>query len=197
MKNSQTSCWHGGRHWRSSGPISHKRRKRSFLPHPWQSPPHLSSLLFVALKDSTAYCQFCQLAAVVFTLSLLSSFLSFSTVCLQAVFVFFFLLEPGSMLCSSCCFRCDFAVVDPGEVPPLILRPNRKKIFWRPPPSPPPYLKFWIQHCFVPNLLKILLCACIEMVTVASSPRPSSAAEVETDTEYLKTARKGGGHKGW
>ena len=138
MKNSQTSCWHGGRHWRSSGPISHKRRKRSFLPHPWQSPPHLSSLLFVALKDSTAYCQFCQLAAVVFTLSLLSSFLSFSTVCLQAVFVFFFLLEPGSMLCSSCCFRCDFAVVDPGEVPPLILRPNRKKIFWRPPPSPPP-----------------------------------------------------------
>ncbi|XP_073230892.1 uncharacterized protein [Porites lutea] len=34
-----------------------------------------------------------------------------------------------------------------------------------------------------------------EMVTVASSPRPSSAAEVETDTEYLKTARKGGGHK--
>ena len=35
------------------------------------------------------------------------------------------------------------------------------------------------------------------MVTVASSPRPSSAAEVETDTEYLKTARKGGGHKGW
>ena len=62
---------------------------------------------------------------------------------------------------------------------------------------PPPYLKFWIQHCFVPNLLKILLSACIEMVTVASSPRPSSAAEVETDTEYLKTARKGGGHKGW
>ena len=35
------------------------------------------------------------------------------------------------------------------------------------------------------------------MVTVASSPHPSSAAEVETDTEYLKTARKGGGHKGW
>ena len=65
------------------------------------------------------------------------------------------------------------------------------------PPPLPPYLKFWIQHFFVPNLLKILLCACIEMVTVASSPRPSSAAEVETDTEYLKTARKGGGHKGW
>ena len=35
------------------------------------------------------------------------------------------------------------------------------------------------------------------MVTVVSSPRPSSAAEVEIDTEYLKTARKGGGHKGW
>ncbi|CAH3128325.1 unnamed protein product [Porites lobata] len=53
----------------------------------------------------------------------------------------------------------------------------------------------WIRHCFVPNLLNILLCSCLEMVTVASSPRPSSAAEVETDTEYLKTARKGGGHK--
>ena len=52
-------------------------------------------------------------------------------------------------------------------------------------------------HDFVPILLKILLCTCIEMVTVASSPRSSSAAEVETDTEYLKTARKGGGHKGW
>ena len=64
-------------------------------------------------------------------------------------------------------------------------------------PPPPPYLKVWIQHCFVPNLLNILLCSCLEMVTVASSPRPSSAAEVETDTEYLKTARKGGGHKGW
>ena len=49
----------------------------------------------------------------------------------------------------------------------------------------------------MPNLFKILLCSCLEMVTVASSPRPSSAAEVETDTEYLKTARKGGGHKGW
>ena len=52
-------------------------------------------------------------------------------------------------------------------------------------------------HDFVPILLKILLCTCIEIVTVASSPRSSSAAEVETDTEYLKTARKGGGHKGW
>jgi len=37
-----------------------------------------------------------------------------------------------------------------------------------------------------------------EMVTVASSPRPSnldSSMEVETDTEYLKIAKKGGGHK--
>ena len=46
------------------------------------------------------------------------------------------------MLCSSCCFRCDFAVVDPGEVPSLIFRPNRKKIFWRLPPSP--YLRVWM-----------------------------------------------------
>ena len=70
-----------------------------------------------------------------------------------------------------------------------------EKIFFGDPPPPPP--PPCIRHCFVPNLLKILLHSCIEMVTVASSPRPSSAAEVETDTEYLKTARKGGGHKGW
>ena len=35
------------------------------------------------------------------------------------------------------------------------------------------------------------------MVTVASSPRPPSAVDVDTDTEYLKIAKKGGGHKGW
>ena len=40
---------------------------------------------------------------------------------------------------------------DPGERPrgpsllPLIFRP--KKIFWRPAPPPPPYLKVWIRHC--------------------------------------------------
>lgn len=37
------------------------------------------------------------------------------------------------------------------------------------------------------------------MVTVASSPRPAnldSSMDVETDTDYLKTAKKGGGHKG-
>ena len=34
------------------------------------------------------------------------------------------------------------------------------------------------------------------MVTVASSPRPSSAVDVETNTEYLKLAKKGGGHDG-
>ena len=37
------------------------------------------------------------------------------------------------------------------------------------------------------------------MVTVAASPRPSSAAssvDIETETEYLKIAKKGGGHKG-
>ena len=70
-------------------------------------------------------------------------------------------------------------------------------MFLETPPPPPLYLKVLIWHWFVPNLLNILLHSCIEMVTVASSPRPSSAAEVETDTEYLKTARKGGGHKGW
>ena len=38
-----------------------------------------------------------------------------------------------------------------------------------------------------------------EMVTVASSPRPSShdgSLEIEMNTEYLKIAKKGGGHKG-
>ena len=38
-----------------------------------------------------------------------------------------------------------------------------------------------------------------EMVTVATSPRPSSAdssREINTDTEYLQIAKKGGGHKG-
>ncbi|XP_078345349.1 uncharacterized protein LOC144630857 isoform X13 [Oculina patagonica] len=37
-----------------------------------------------------------------------------------------------------------------------------------------------------------------EMVTVAGSPRPSSAASsvnIETETDYLKIAKKGGGHK--
>ena len=39
----------------------------------------------------------------------------------------------------------------------------------------------------------------LEMVTVASSPRSSnldSSLEVETDTDYLKIAKKGGGHSG-
>ena len=35
------------------------------------------------------------------------------------------------------------------------------------------------------------------MVTVASSPRPLSAVEINTETKYLKIAKKGGGHKGW
>ena len=101
------------------------------------------------------------------------------------------------MLCCSCCFGREFAVADPLEgpgTPHLFLDQTEKNFFGD---SPTPYLKVWIWHCFVPNLLNILLRCCIEMVTVASSPRPSSAAEVETDTEYLKTARKGGGHKGW
>jgi len=37
----------------------------------------------------------------------------------------------------------------------------------------------------------------LEMVTVASSPRPeNNSMEVETETQYLKIAKKGGGHKG-
>lgn len=39
----------------------------------------------------------------------------------------------------------------------------------------------------------------LEMVTVASSPRPAnldSSLEVDTETDYLKIAKKGGGHKG-
>ena len=39
----------------------------------------------------------------------------------------------------------------------------------------------------------------LEMVTVSSSPRPTSldsSVNVNTDTEYLQIAKKGGGHKG-
>jgi len=38
-----------------------------------------------------------------------------------------------------------------------------------------------------------------EMVTVSTSPRPSSmdsSVNIETETDYLKIAKKGGGHKG-
>ena len=44
-----------------------------------------------------------------------------------------------------------------------------------------------------------LLHISVEMVTVSSSPRPTnldSSVNVKTDTEYLKIAKKGGGHKG-
>ena len=39
----------------------------------------------------------------------------------------------------------------------------------------------------------------LEMVTLPKSPYPSSTAssiDIEIDTDYLKTAKKGGGHKG-
>ena len=39
----------------------------------------------------------------------------------------------------------------------------------------------------------------VEMVTVVNSPRspnPDATKEVETETDYLKIAKKGGGHKG-
>jgi len=38
-----------------------------------------------------------------------------------------------------------------------------------------------------------------EMVTVSTSPRPASAessVNIEIETDYLKIAKKGGGHKG-
>ena len=37
------------------------------------------------------------------------------------------------------------------------------------------------------------------MVTVSASPRPAStesSVNIETETDYLKIAKKGGGHKG-
>ena len=40
------------------------------------------------------------------------------------------------MLCSSCCFRCDFAVVDPGEVPPPYFETKPKKNFLETAPLP-------------------------------------------------------------
>lgn len=39
----------------------------------------------------------------------------------------------------------------------------------------------------------------LEMITLLKSPHPSSTAssiDIEIDTDYLKTAKKGGGHKG-
>lgn len=39
----------------------------------------------------------------------------------------------------------------------------------------------------------------LEMITLPKSPHPSSTAssiDIEIDTDYLKTAKKGGGHKG-
>ena len=40
----------------------------------------------------------------------------------------------------------------------------------------------------------------VEMVTLPNSPRQSTAGnsviDIETDTDYLKIAKKGGGHKG-
>ena len=40
----------------------------------------------------------------------------------------------------------------------------------------------------------------VEMVTLPNSPRKSTAGnsiiDIETDTDYLKIAKKGGGHKG-
>ena len=50
--------------------------------------------------------------------------------------------------------------------------------------------------------ISVKFCSCLlflEMVTLPKSPRPSSTAssiDIEIDTDYLKTAKKGGGHKG-
>ena len=57
------------------------------------------------------------------------------------------------------------------------------------------------QKCCACNFLywPVGLLCLIEMVTLPSSLRPSSTAssiDIETNTDYLKTAKKGGGHKG-
>ena len=57
------------------------------------------------------------------------------------------------------------------------------------------------QKCCACNFLywPVGLLCLIEMVTLPSSPRPSSTAssiDIETNTDYLKIAKKGGGHKG-
>ena len=44
-----------------------------------------------------------------------------------------------------------------------------------------------------------MVCISLEMVTVSNSPRPSnldSSLDLDTNTEYLKMAKKGGGRKG-
>ena len=53
----------------------------------------------------------------------------------------------------------------------------------------------------MPSKFKFLMCLILvlEMVTVPNTPRSSnqdSSVDVELDTNYLKMAKKGGGHKG-
>jgi len=49
-------------------------------------------------------------------------------------------------------------------------------------------------------LLYSVVYSLVEMVTLPNSPRKSTAGnsvtDIETDTDYLKIAKKGGGHKG-
>ena len=49
-------------------------------------------------------------------------------------------------------------------------------------------------------LLYTVVYSLVEMVTLPNSPRKSAAGnsviDIETDTDYLKIAKKGGGHKG-
>ena len=49
-------------------------------------------------------------------------------------------------------------------------------------------------------LLYTVVYSLVEMVTLPNSPRKSTAGnsviDIETDTDYLKIAKKGGGHKG-
>ena len=49
-------------------------------------------------------------------------------------------------------------------------------------------------------LLYTVVYSFVEMVTLPNSPRKSTAGnsviDIETDTDYLQIAKKGGGHKG-
>ena len=64
-----------------------------------------------------------------------------------------------------------------------------------------PMLIIYEMHSGSIDFLQLKLDAIffLEMVTVSSSPRPSSAPSSEKipiETDYLKIAKKGGGHKG-
>ena len=58
---------------------------------------------------------------------------------------------------------------------------------------------FFICITFQKRILITVYCNVLEMVTVCTSPSSQSAVnsvDVQTETDYLKIAKKGGGHKG-